>query len=186
MQFHKLPILFSGKTFLFNSIIGVLLVKDDTEECIKKKIPTQVFNQYQLVLNPFLIKSSTNKIEEFKVNLRAKLFAKLMVFTCKRSFLLARFLTKISIIKFDSTKTAIATFKKIYPSSLHQRTLCLPRTLFAIATSKTFKKNGTAFIGVFLPSKKMHAWIIEDETNPDPNDDGWICYQPLVCIYKNY
>jgi len=39
------------------------------------------------------------------------------------------------------------------------------------------------FIGVFLPSKSMHAWIIEDGIQPDPSDTMWINFQPVAVLY---
>jgi hypothetical protein len=29
----------------------------------------------------------------------------------------------------------------------------------------------------------MHAWIIENGTQPDPQDREWILYRPLLALY---
>lgn len=161
-------------------------MKNDSKKIFltNKELPKCIHTQYQIVLNPFKLETPNDDIDDAIVSLFAKLYCKLMVFTCEYSFLGARLLAMVPFVKYNSTKLAIATFKKIYPSNLQQRTLCLPRALFAIATSKSFKKKGVGFIGVFLPSRKMHAWIIEDNKNPDPYDDVWICYQPVTAIIK--
>jgi len=186
MKFYQFPIFFSGKLYLFNKVLGALLTKTYTKKVYvtNNETPKRLRGQYQMVLNPFKLKISNYDVDKVNVSVLAKLYGKLMVFTCKYSFIGAMILAKVPFVKYSSTKIAIASFKKIYSSDFHQRMLCLPRTLFAIATSKSFKEKGVAFIGVFLPSKKMHAWIIEDNLNPDPCDDAWICYQPVAAITK--
>jgi len=39
------------------------------------------------------------------------------------------------------------------------------------------------FIGVFLPSNTMHAWIIEDGKIVDPYDGIWLNFQPVAALY---
>jgi hypothetical protein len=146
--------------------------------------PELVNKNHNLVLNPYLINSCNKKIEIKKIPYLAKVYAKLIVFTAKYSFYLACIVTKIPFIKFSSSQYAVEIFNKIYSDPIQLRTLCLSRTIFVIATSKSFKSNGTAFIGVFLPSRKMHAWIIESGCNPDSADEIWLSYQPVVAIIK--
>ena len=45
-----------------------------------------------------------------------------------------------------------------------------------------FKKNGVLFIGAQLPLKSLHAWIIEDNFQPDRDDRQWINYRPLLAL----
>lgn len=188
MKFYQIPIIFSDKLFFFNQVLGALMTKSLTTKVYvtNKEIPKSIIGQYQMVLNPFKSMATNYDIDNMcvRVSILAKFYGRLMVFTSKYSFIGAIILAKVPFVKYSSTKLAIASFKKIYPGNLHQRTLCLPRTLFAVATSKSFKKNGVAFVGVFLPSRKMHAWVIEDNLNPDPYDDAWICYQPVAAITK--
>lgn len=63
-----------------------------------------------------------------------------------------------------------------------QATLCLPRALFAASMSQRFPDAGVVFIGVFLPSRSMHAWIIEDGHQPDKNDSMWVNFRPVAAI----
>ena len=185
MKINQIDIINNKNEIFFQKHFGILLVKSKKPNK-RKTLPEIACANHQKVLKPFLLKET--KVPDFSTTIndkRNKIYSKLMVFTCKYSFFLAKILTYFPFLSFNSTAESINAFQKVYPSSLNQRTLCLPRTLFALATSKSFKKRGTAFIGVFLPSRKMHAWIIEDNKNPDPHDDVWICYQPVAAITKS-
>jgi hypothetical protein len=185
MNFYNLPTYYKCNTYYFNKLLGILLYRNNY---IEKKdfnlTPEIVKDNYQLILNPYLVDICDNSLECLKVTYLGKVYAKLLVFTSKYSFFAASTLAKMPLIKFANSKYAVAIFNSIYPDPLQQRTLCLPRTLFVIATSKSFKKYGTAFIGVFLPSRKMHAWVIESGCNPDSLDEIWLSYQPVVAITK--
>ena len=39
------------------------------------------------------------------------------------------------------------------------------------------------FIGAFLPSVQMHAWVIEDGMHADVGDNSWTNYTP-VAIFR--
>ena len=114
-----------------------------------------------------------------------KSYARLVVFVCKKSFWFAKFFALIPFSIFNDTKTSIEVFRAIFPDKNMQTQLCLPRVIFAISTSKSFSYNGVCFIGVFLPTKRMHAWIIEDGFNPDSFDDEWIHYSPVCLISRS-
>lgn len=185
MKFIAIPLVHNDNFYFFNKLLGILLFRKNYIEKIGFNLTPELAKlNYQLILNPYLIESCDKIVEIQKIPSVAKIYAKLLVFTSKYSFYTACILTKVPIIKFSSSRYAIDIFNKIYSDPLQQRTLCLPRTLFVIATSKSFKKNGTAFIGVFLPSRKMHAWVIESGCNPDSLDEIWLSYQPVVAIIK--
>lgn len=111
-----------------------------------------------------------------------KFYSFLLIKFCRISFYLGFLLTKLIKPVFDSTSEAIAVFRNLYPENM-QNNLCLPRTLFAASLSKKFKNNGAIIIGVFLPSSLMHAWIIENNTQPDPYDVNWTNFQPIAIFY---
>ena len=100
---------------------------------------------------------------------------------CKLNFGLGRWFSKLGQPIFKDAGEAIRFFRK-YKSGDIQNDLCLPRSLFAASTSKKFKDKGVVFIGVTLPSKSMHAWVIEDGMQPDPYDTMWINFQPVAAI----
>jgi len=185
MKFIAIPLVYNNNFYYFNKLLGILLFrKNQIEKVVFDITPPHAKLNYQLILNPYLIEYCDKKVEIPKIPFAAKIYAKLMVFFSKYSFYSVCILAKFPIIKFPSSQDAVDVFNKIYSDPLQQRTLCLPRTLFVIATSKSFKKNGTAFIGVFLPSRKMHAWVIEKGCNPDSLDAIWLSYQPVVAIIK--
>ena len=82
---------------------------------------------------------------------------------------------------FNTSSDAINFFHEATPRSDRSK-LCLPRALFAAITSKSFKDTGVILIGVFLPSRQMHAWIIEDGQQADPYDNIWHLYRPVAAI----
>ncbi len=83
---------------------------------------------------------------------------------------------------FPNATLAIQYYRShIFPDK--QDDLCLPRALFAASTSELFPQNGVILIGAFLPSRSMHAWLIEDGQQPDPYDAIWINYEPLAALY---
>lgn len=131
---------------------------------------------YKLSFNSFEKKSIINR------NSLLDFYAVLLTKFVKLNFTLGKVLTVFGRSSFSNSNEAIAYYKKhIYPNQ--QNDLCLSRTLFAAATSKKFKESGVIFIGVFLPSKSMHAWIIEDGAHADPEDTIWLNYQPVAALY---
>jgi hypothetical protein len=49
--------------------------------------------------------------------------------------------------------------------------------------SRKFADMGVVLIGVFLPSRSLHAWIIEDGMQPDSSDKQWINFQPVAAVF---
>ncbi|NDA62831.1 MAG: hypothetical protein EBX50_12425 [Chitinophagia bacterium] len=183
MKIHLFSADYNGKIYRIHKRFGFLLeytthVKSKVELTPKIKIFLhQVHNPY--LLKPFCEFPNNNIIP--KPPFYTKILAKVLTFFCLRSFLFVRLLSNFRFPIFDSTAQAVLYFRKLYPKE--QNNLCLPRSLFAACTSKTFKDEGALFIGVFLPSRAMHAWILENGKQPDYYDDIWICYQPVAVIY---
>ena len=98
------------------------------------------------------------------------------------SFYLAKKYSSLRMKEFENSIQAINYFRSIERLK-DQNNLCLPRTLFAASKSKLFKEKGVIFIGIFLPSTNLHAWIIEDGCQPDREDIIWTNYQPIAAIY---
>lgn len=189
MYYYNLPLKYNDKVYFFNKFFGALLYREvsanehDIENNFKV-IPTRVLNDYQKVLHPYKLTDINDKTLNINVSNAAKLYANILVFICKYSFFFARIFSHLPLTRFENTEQALYVFTSLFPSPFQHDTLCLPRTFFAASTSRSFKKKGTAFIGVFLPTKKMHAWIIEDNKNPDSFDNNWISYQPIIAITK--
>lgn len=187
LNFYNIELINKGFQYHFSFFYGCLLRKPCSKDNLgaRMPLPSKVSTSLECIYNPYTL--SLNNIAAFNRTSPSRLsiiYAHALVLACKHSLLLARILCSMPLIRFPDTAGSIATFQAIYPEAGDQRTLCLPRTLFAIATSRSFNHKGVAFIGVFLPSRKMHAWIIEDNGNPDLHDDVWVCYQPVTAITK--
>jgi len=175
---------YNGKFYRIHKIFGILL-EYNFHKNIEIEYPNPISDLYKKIENPYLLNpvlQSGVRDNSFSNLFFAKITAKLFTFLCLRSFLFVRILSNLRLGFFNTTEEAIIFYRKLYPKE--QKKLCLPRSLFAACTSKSFKTEGSLFIGVFLPSRAMHAWIIEDGQQPDFFDDIWICYQPVAIIYN--
>jgi hypothetical protein len=106
--------------------------------------------------------------------------ANLLIKLCRQQFWLACLSASWRKPLFASSAEAIAFFRATVDGD--QATLCLPRALFAAKTSGAFAADGVILIGVFLPARSMHAWVIEGGALADPQDDQWINYQPVAAL----
>ena len=183
MLFHSLPIEKKEVCYFFESFTGCLLVNNREPQHLLKKISTSKLSYAVECCNqPYIITNKNFKKQPVNISPIIKWYAKLLVWLCKHSFFLGRCFAKIGWTCFATTEEAICAFRQIFPTP-QQADLCYPRTLFAASLSKTFKAKGCIFIGVYLPSKSMHAWMIEDGTQPDPFDNMWINFQPVAALY---
>jgi hypothetical protein len=77
--------------------------------------------------------------------------------------------------------SAINWFDSNTPESQRDQ-LCLPRSLFAAKTSISFRPFGAVVIGTMLPTNSLHAWVIEENRQPNDLDRSWVCYQPIAVL----
>lgn len=84
---------------------------------------------------------------------------------------------------FQNTNIAFAAVSKLVGHKDSPNDRCLQRSLLAAKTSHSFKKSGVLFIGAEFSSGEMHAWVIEDGEQPDPDDRTWINYRPLLAVH---
>jgi len=182
MKMVSINAFYNGYNFTLNKLFGCLLQKK-TKTKKKNNKSIEVF--LNSINNPYCLNHTEIKFNRCDNNSRKKiasLIAKQYTKLILKSFFFVRLFSFIKIPIFESTKEAILFYRKQFPDK--QQELCLPRAIFAASTSKSFKKESVVFIGVFLPSRAMHAWIIENNDQPDPFDDIWICYQPVAVIYN--
>ena len=102
------------------------------------------------------------------------------IWLCRHQFYLARLWVSFRKPCFDTAAEAIRFFRDHVTGD--QSTLCLPRALFAAKTSRRFVADGVLFIGVLLPARSLHAWVIEGGSLADPCDDAWINYRPVAAL----
>lgn len=183
MKFFSLPIYQKNIVYFLEPFTANLFSKKaETQKANQVLHSEKVIAALKQCDNPYLLKENATNSTPISTSLYLKYFGHSLTKVCKQSFWLARTITIFGKPIFNSTSDAIMAYRKLYPIN-QQQDLCLPRTLFAASTSKSFKENGVIFIGVFLPSRSMHAWIIEDGMQPDPNDAIWINYQPVAALY---
>ena len=84
---------------------------------------------------------------------------------------------------FSNTRLAFSAVSQLpgHKDSLNDR--CFQRSLLAAKSSESFRRSGVLFIGAEFSTGEMHAWIIENSDQPDPDDRTWINYRPLLAIH---
>lgn len=165
--------------FSFKEKIGVLLsspVGCDDSKNISESLYGKAVVLYEYINSPYNIRYI--KTDSGKINVFIRFYAKLLVFFCEKCYPIAYLLTFLRFTFFENACEAAEAFRKIINSE-NQKILCLPRSIFIATTSKKFKQSGAMFIGVFLPSNNMHAWVIEDNVIADRYDIDWILYTPV-------
>jgi len=178
-MYLSFDVFFCQQRFSFAEKFGLLFLKNvkGRTDLLKLKNYSEkgirIFNE---ICNPYSIKyfySNPKKHGRF-----LKCYAKILVFLCRKCYPLAYLLSFFRFNCFENACEAAETFKNII-STGNQKILCLPRSIFIATTSKKFKQSGAMFIGVFLPSSNMHAWVIEDGIIADRYDIDWILYTPV-------
>jgi len=81
---------------------------------------------------------------------------------------------------FNDSLQAFSGLAKLNITTLTDSRGCLNRTMAVAKSSIEFKKSGVLFIGADLPHTSLHAWIIENNYQPDPWDRDWINYLPIA------
>lgn len=133
------------------------------------------------VRNPFLISYVSTTPTQKHISRYAKWYAKFLIWLYRNFYFGLYLISKFHLNIYDNAIEATDVFCRIVGDE-SQKILCLPRSIFAATTSKRFKKHGAMFVGIFLPSRHMHAWIIEDEYNAWRNDAVWINYTPITIM----
>lgn len=96
-------------------------------------------------------------------------------------FHLSRLYASIHHSVFSSTNNCLISLSfSLGETARHH---CFQRALVAAKSSASFLQTGTLFVGAFLPTVEMHAWIIDDGMQPDPLDREWIHFRPLLALY---
>jgi len=155
----------------------------DLESFQSKKIPKTVTNALIKCENPFLLNPPSDSLLESCFTQSSAI---------KRNFNFFSSIKKINFY-FSVLLAGLLSFKSLGSSreifstiNLFEENLkfnaCLVKCLTVAMCSSSFKKNGVLFIGAHLPLQDMHAWIIEENDQPDDSDRQWINYVPLMAI----
>lgn len=182
MKWISLPFIERGNSYFMCPLTGALMQSLEGEVSKIEPLHENVEVALRYCNNPYLMRGCPVSLDAtHKCSERQKTRAKRMIHLSRFNLFLARQYASYSKPFFNKTSDAINFFHEITPSSDKSK-LCLPRSLFAAKTSKSFKDAGVILIGVFLPSRQMHAWIIEDGQQSDPYDNIWHLYRPVAAI----
>lgn len=150
-------------------------------------IPTKVSRAIKYCNQPYLCKVN-DEIKMSQGNLKLlnklnKMHNRLLKISNNR-FYITRLYSSLKNPLFENTSEAITCINLLPLQVELKHQLCLQRAFLAAKTSKSFTKDGVIFIGAFLPTGDMHAWIIENDVQPDYDDRGWINYRPLLAFFN--
>lgn len=181
-MYLSFDVFFCQQRFSFSEKLGLLFFKNEkkrSDSLDLKSVSEKGIRVFNEVCNPYSIKYFYSKPKEYSQFI--KYYAKILVFLCRKCYPLAYLLSFFRFNCFENACEAAETFREIITTD-NQKVLCLPRSIFIATTSKKFKKSGAMFIGVFLPSSNMHAWVIEDGIIADRYDIDWILYTPVTMM----
>ncbi len=182
MDFFSFPYLIGKNKNFLCPWSGDLLIEKTKKEEKSEKPSEKILKLKALCDNPYALKKidyTCNNSFDKSINIKRN--AVLLNYLCRLNFFIARKYAGFKWPAFRNSVQAIEYFHSI-SNELEVDKLCLPRSLFCAQTSQAFKENGAIFIGVFLPTRSMHAWIIENGMQPDRRDNIWHQYRPIAAI----
>lgn len=186
MRFDSVSCSYNGKTFELGKWSGSLrIVPNSGVSSItsNRGRPAKVEEALRLCHNPYRLGLSRAREASStmdRVAQKGLKTAQRLVQLSRRNFTLARLYAGASCPLFTNAKEAIEFFREGHVGDQSQ--LCLARALFAAKTSRRFRDEGVVMIGVFLPARALHAWVIEGGEIADQYDDIWINYQPVAIL----
>ena len=187
LKHSVIPYFQNGKYWIINPLSGSLLSSPNNFTTAEQKIPLRVKTGIEYCNSPYTLSSN------FEINRHCSIDgfikSKLKTYDARlekigsNRFFISQLYCGFTDPIFVNTAQALNAIYSINMHSSNRHKLCFRRTLLVAKTSKTFIQHGVLFIGAFLPTTDMHAWIIEDGLQPDSKDAGWINYRPLLAIY---
>ena len=183
MKFTILPHKLDDLNFFISPFTGNLVVSKS--EVGISRISSKTENNIWYNNNPYGLKSlisiDEGSISDFNMK-KLNSYSNKLTWLGNKRFLLSCLYSRLSKPLFENTLEAFDHIAKLKIHQEKKGKICLQRALLAAKTSKSFKKNGTLFIGAQLPTGIMHAWIIENDIQPDRQDREWIMYKPLLAL----
>ena len=174
-MYCQIKVFYNRKYWYYNKWFGVTY----SSQIEKKNCAVSFPDEIQ---HPFNVHVRDKNVNMSIVSSIVRCYAKLLVWTARYCYPLIYLLSHLRLDIFKNAQQASWAFQQILQKE-QQNLLCLPRSIFIATTSKRFREHGTMYIGVFLPSRNMHAWVIEDNMQTDGLDNNWILYQPLIMMY---
>lgn len=180
MKFYPLSFQADCGVLELDSLTGALLIRKKKRGACLQSYPQKLIESIEVNNNPYKLKQNQIRPEIHFGTVEARVAAT-MTRHCNWNFWIAKFYASLPARRFDTAIEAIVSFRSMNHSR-SQDELCMPRALFAAKTSRAFPEKGVVFIGVFLPSRNMHAWVIENGTLVDPQDRIWLNFRPVAAI----
>lgn len=186
MRFDSVPCCHNGRSYELGSCSGSLRVMTGSRDCRiakQQKRPRKVEEALALCHHPYNLRAvGTGQNTETTQQAASSGLksARHLIELCSTQFFLARMYAAWASPLFASAKEA-SVFFRTYAAG-DQSQLCLARALFSAKTSRRFRAEGVVLIGVFLPARSLHAWVIENGEMADSCDDIWINYQPVATL----
>lgn len=178
-----------GSSFQLCGLSGTLFALGERDSRPRPScgVTLKIRNALDRCENPYLLSAPADELHQVlssplapKAAERAIRFVDRLIWLSRRQFLCARLYASWRVPLFATAREAILFFRQHAKGD--QEVLCLARALFAAKTSRRFAEQGAVVIGVFLPSRAMHAWVIEGDDLSDPYDGIWINYQPVAML----
>ena len=183
LRLHKIP--YNDDQFSWEiSLIKGSLMKSEHFLKNKKLFPKKLNDALFLINNPYKLKwSYETNFNSLKLKTSKKIidYNKFLFRLGNKNFFLSILYSTIGNKYFDKTEDAFSYISTL-ESHEYGSENCFQRCLLAAKISRSFKKYGVIFIGAELSTFNMHAWIIENKTQPDFEDRVWINYRPLLAI----
>jgi hypothetical protein len=180
MKFYPLSFQADCGVFELDSLTGALLIQKKMRVACRDSFPQKLIDGLDHCNHPYTLKQtqippviSSGIFEAWASSTIIRLYS--------WNFRIAQLYASLPARRFDTAIEAIVSFRSMNHSR-SQDELCLPRALFAAKTSRAFPEKGVVFIGVFLPSRNMHAWVIENGTLVDPQDRIWLNFRPVAAL----
>ncbi len=176
-------------SFQISGLFGTLFSFREDHSTLQppRGVALKIRNASELCSNPYLLSAPTEVTQQPtstpltpEAEKWAIRFLERLIWLSRRQFLCTRFYASWRVPLFATAREAIVFFRQHAEGD--QEELCLARALFAAKTSRMFADHGAVVIGVFLPSRAMHAWVIEGDEMADPYDGIWINYQPVAML----
>jgi hypothetical protein len=145
------------------------------------KLPEKVVSALNFCDHPYTLNPTSRKddLPQNDSNKIAKIYSRLS-FLRKKSFFISIAYAAIGCRIYPDATIAMRALINELPS--HDSEACLQRALTVAKCSKKFKTHGVVLIGAQLPLKSLHAWIVEDGVQPDPEDRQWVNFLPLLAL----
>jgi len=186
MNFYNIRLETSSWTYILDRISGSLVKVPKTFTDENLRLPKKLEQSLELCHKPYELVRQSEKAKcdftyESSFSSLGKRAVRIVKLCHSNFFWLAHQYASFAKPCFEDSHEAINFFRKqSLPSP--QNTLCLSRSIFAASASRRFADSGAIFIGVFLPTRNMHAWIIEDGRQPDLQDSMWINFRPVAAL----